>query len=257
MAVMCIALISVLGLAAGNLVSPGLGKCVDIFADLKEPRGLGNQTRESLDDMKEHTTGINVQLYKCTGKHNQKFEVVNGSIRSLSLGWCLDVYAHVKDDGTRAKVEHLGNEANVKLYKCHGKGNQIWDLTAFGYVRNVPTGKCLDVRAAKKADGSREKFDEIKIHTAVNLQLFDCHDAETTERVNQLYEWAPVTGNGKMISAFEFRHLGFLKSSNLGHGALTLALAGMAVLVAAGMFVGLRMRHASTPESVELLEGEE
>jgi len=252
MAAMCIALVSLLGLAAGNLVSPGLGKCLDIKADLK----ADNKTRETLDDMKKHTTGVNVQLYKCTGKHNQKFEVVNGSIRSLSLGWCLDVYAHVKDDGSRAKAANLGNMANVKLYKCHGKGNQNWDLTAFGYVRNAATGKCLDIVAAEKADGSREKFDEIKKHTTVNAQLFDCHDPETTERVNQLFEWAPVTGNGKMISAFEFRHLGFLKSSNHGHGAFTLALVGMAVLVAAGMF-GFRMWRTSAAKSAQLLVGEE
>lgn len=252
MAAMSIALVSLLGLGAGNLVSPGLGKCLDVKAELK-----ADKTRESLDDMKEHSTGINVQLYKCTGKHNQKFEVINGSIKSLSLGWCLDVYAHVKDDGSRAKAANLGNEANVKLYKCHGGGNQNWDLTAFGYVKNAATGKCLDVVAAKKADGSREKFDEIKTHITVNAQLFDCHDPEKTKRVNQLFEWAPVTGNGKMISAFEVRHLGFLKSPNLGHGGVALASAGMAVLAAAGMFVGLRMRRATSPESAELLEAEE
>ena len=172
-----------LGSATGNIVSPGLGKCLDIHADLKED----GKTRETKEDMLAKTDPINVQLYTCHEQHNQNWIVADGQIKSESLDRGLTI------DGEAKK------NANVALVKCSDDKAtlQKWVLTAYGYVQSAAdtTPKlCLDVQAKKKADGTYEKFNEIKKHKAVNVQLYECHEP-TTERVNQLWEWAPYSGD--------------------------------------------------------------
>ena len=172
-----------LGSATGNIVSPGLGKCLDIQADLKED----GETRETKEDMLAKTDPINVQLYKCHEQHNQNWIVADGTIKSESLDRCLTIDGEAKKGTNVALVECSDDKATL----------QQWVLTAYGYVQSAADTEpklCLDVKAEKKSDGTYEKFDEIKKHTTVNVQLYECHEP-TTKRVNQLWEWAPYSGD--------------------------------------------------------------
>jgi hypothetical protein len=218
-----------LGSATGNFVSPGLGKCLDIEAKLKED----GKTRQTEEDMKATTDPINVQLYACHEQHNQNWIIVDGQIKSESLDRCLTV------NGTAAA------NSNVVLLECSDDqaALQKWELTAYGYVQSAGTKVCLDVKAEAKDDGSFEKFDEIKTHKVVNVQLYDCHEPDT-DRVNQLWEWAPYSGDA-VVSAFELRGSSVLRSASTGNLSLALAATGMVGLFAAGIFVGLRARRAA------------
>lgn len=231
LALCCLACL--LGSAAGNMVSPGLFKCLDIQADKKE----GSEERETVEDMKAKTGKINVQLYKCHDQHNQDWEIVDGQIKSESLDRCLTV------DGAVAA------NANVVLLECGGDNAalQKWDLTGASYVKSAGSEFCLDVEAAL-VDGKRETFDEIKKHTTVNVHLFDCHDPDTTKRVNQLWEWAPFTGDAvveEVASAWQFLGGAVARPAASGHASVAVAAVGAASLFVAGIFVGLRKRQAA------------
>jgi len=213
---------SFFSVAFGNIVSPGLGKCLDLHAKLKD-----DKTRQTLADMQKESV-INVQLYKCHNQHNQEFEIVDGSIKSKSLKKCLT-----------SAGENADTTQNVQLEECDGSAKQKWDLTAENYVVHTDSGKCMDVQAAKKPDGSYEKFDEIKTHTVVNVQLYKCHDVETT-RVNQLWEWAVVRDGA--IGLWEMQEVAFFKSANPNHGVIGVGVVGMASCLVAGILLGRRMR---------------
>ena len=127
--------------------------------------------------------GANVQQYACSGsvpgyvgyydeKPNQQW-ILNPSypelgstfsLISLNSGLCLDVAAGSREDG-----------ANVQQYACQRLGrdqHQQWRFTYVstttptvdsGYeLRNVNSGKCLDVAEASLVDGG-------------NVQQFTCH----------------------------------------------------------------------------------
>mmetsp|Transcript_89937 Transcript_89937/g.279929 ORF Transcript_89937/g.279929 Transcript_89937/m.279929 type:complete len:245 (-) Transcript_89937:281-1015(-) len=215
-----------LGLAAGNFISPGLGKCLDIKAKKK-----ADGTRQTLKDLKAEKDPINVQLYKCHTQHNQEFEIVGGAIKSASLGYCV----------TAAKAKA---NANVELKACDGSDLQQWDLQANNSARLKGTNQCIDVKAAKKADGSREVWSEIKKHTTVNVHLYNCHKPDT-KRVNQQWEWADLTsGHTHTGRLFE---LGTpdLGSSSAGSAvpAMAAAAAAAAGLFTVGLFVGRRTKN--------------
>jgi len=206
---------------------------LDIKAEKKK-----DGTRETLDDMKARiaknkSDPINVQLYKCHKKHNQDWEITNGQIKSQSLGTCLRVAGDVKAN------------ANVHLVECAAaeEDKQKWDLTGFGYVKAAGTNFCLDVKAEKKEDGTRENFAEIKKHTTVNVHLYDCHDPEKTKRVNQLWEWAPVSGDGVLISEWAKFGGKLWKPTTSLNGTMALAAASIAGVFAAAIFIGLRLRR--------------
>jgi hypothetical protein len=227
---------SVFGLAASNFVSPGLEKCMDIERTLKEDGKTRNTIEEMQAEMKKDDSAIiNVQLYQCHEQRNQNFEIIGGAIKSQAVGWCLE---------SGRKIE---GAVNVRLANCTGADNQQWDFTGYGYVKNKKTGTCLDVQAQKKADGKREKWDDIKKHKTVNLQLYDCHKPDTT-RVNQLWEWAPVKGDKVGVQdKFSLGGLNMEPSSGFGHGALALsAVVGSAIMMA-GVVVGSRMRRVNLP----------
>jgi len=230
-----------LGSAASNLVSPGLEKCLDIMAELKE-----DGTRENLDDMQAKKGPIEVQLYKCHKKHNQDWEIINGEIKSQSLGRCLTV------------KDKVAANSNVELVECGGDNadRQKWELTGFGYVKSATSKFCLDVKAAKKDDGTREKWSEIKKHKTVNVHLYNCHDPEKTKRVNQLWEWAPVSGGhvvGDTVSKWQFLGATILKPNTAGNGSMALAAVGMASLFVAGIVIGLRVRQATRQQPMSTL----
>jgi len=222
-------LAGLLGLASGNFISPGLGKCMDIKAELKK-----DGKRETVDDMKDKTDPINVQLYTCHGKPNQEFEIVGGMMKSAQLkGWCL----------TAEKNEP---NANVQLEKCDKDKLQQWDLTAENYAKLNDGDKtlCVDVLAEKKKNGKREVWDEIKKHKTVNVQLYTCHDPDT-KRVNQLWSWAAVK-KGKIMRLFQTEGAAIQDSAprTLGWMAGPIFAGGLFVV---GLFVG---RRASRQVSV-------
>merc|ERR1712008_353558 len=148
---------SLFSAAFGNIVSPGLEKCLDLKAKLVDGK------RQTLEDMEKESV-INVQLYACHNKHNQEFEIVGSAIKSKSLKKCLAA-AGKKEDTTQ----------NVELAVCDESENQKWDLIAENYAVHKASGKCMDVQALKVGD-AYEKWDQIKAHKVVN----------------QLWEWAVV-----------------------------------------------------------------
>merc|ERR1711933_418255 len=110
---------------------------------------------------------------------------------------------------------------------------QQWHLTGYGQVKLLGSEKCLDVKAEKKKDGSRESWDEIKQHTAVNVQLYKCHNPHTTHRVNQIWGWVTYK-NGKAVT--EYWELGGTGLSGpapvsyAGLASMALAAAGVCAL---------------------------
>jgi hypothetical protein len=226
---------------AANFVSPGLGKCLDLQAEKKD-----DGTRETVEDMmKDEKT--NVQLYECHGEHNQHFEIVGGQFRSFSMeNFCL----------TATKIE---KNSDVHLETCvDGKKEQQWDLTGDGYVKVKDSEVCLDVQAAKKDDGSYEKWDEIKKHKTVNVQLYDCHDPEKTDRVNQLWSWVPYQ-NGEAVTEktqrlWEMNGLGLARSAPVT--ASGFAFFAAAAMFALGTAVGKRMQRGMSQRSQPMADSE-
>jgi len=249
--------------AAANFVSPGLGKCLDLQSELTE-----DGDRETVEEMMEDEK-TNVQLYECHGDHNQHFEIVGGQFRSFSMkDFCL----------TAAAIE---DNADVHLEKCiDGEARQQWDLTGDGYVKVTGSEKCIDVKAAKKDDGTYEAWHEIKEHKTVNVHLYRCHNPDETDRVNQLWSWTPWK-NGHQVTAkeehkhhhhdddddeehhghhhhhhhdqkWEVRDLGFSGSTSV----VTVALAGaLAVgLFSLGALTGKRMHKAAEKPLASLAE---
>jgi len=216
---------------AANFVSPGLGKCLDLEAEVTE-----DGDRETLKEMmKDEKT--NVQLYACHGNHNQHFEIMNGQFRSFSMeGFCLT-------------AETIEANANVHLEKCEdGKDTQQWALTGDGYVKVLGSEQCLDVKAEQKKDGSYETWDEIKTHKVNNVHLYKCHDPEKTDRVNQLWSWVPYQ-NGEPVTEKTVQRLWEMIDLRLsGSGPVTAT--SFASIAAVGLFVlgaavGKRMRGAA------------
>lgn len=225
------------GSVVGNFLSPGLSKCMDIKAELKD-----DGTRETLDDMNENSDPINVQLYTCHDQHNQQFEIIGGTIKSASLGRC------VTATGATAN-------SNVQLVNCEdGNELQQWDLTAYNYAKLKGTDQCIDVMAAQKDDGTRENWTEIKNHTTVNVHLYNCHDPTTTERVNQLWSWASVSHDLDQKWAVGDKVLP-AASRGTGSGVLAASAAAVMGFVLGGLVVGrVAQRRAATLQSgAELL----
>ena len=224
------------GLAAGNFVSPGLGKCLDIKRDLKSD----NKTRFTLKEMVEKDMHINVQLYTCHGAKNQHYYITSGTFRSWALrDHCLT-------------ADNVSANSNVHLVKCDGRASQQWEFTGEGYVRMAGSEQCLDVVAEVKKNGKREMWPEIKKHKTVNVHLYNCHNASKTKRVNQLWAWIPFQ-NGKFVGAeekFELGDLGFSQSST---SVPALAALGAVAFFSLGAFIGLRARRA-TPVALSNME---
>jgi len=156
-----------------------LDKCMQVHQD-------PGQTAATLQTS---TTPINVEVTKCADGNNQHYLIENGMIKTqLLTNKCLTA------DSAAAK-------ANVHLATCvPNSPTQIWKMTHYGNIMLGDTNLCLDVMAALKADGTREKWNEIKQRDVVNVQLYTCHNPTTTDRVNQLWSWAPIV-NGQQVTA--------------------------------------------------------
>jgi len=183
-------------------VSPGLGKCLDLQLDMKE-----DGERETIKEASEGEEPVNVQLYTCHGKDNQHYLISDGHFQSHALpGFCLE-------------ADEIKDNANVHLVKCvDGKAEQQWEFTGDGNVKVKGSEECLDVKAALKEDGTREAWHEIKAHTTVNVHLYKCHDPDTTERVNQLWSWAPFK-DGQFVTEKDEEEAGMGPGSACGRPA--------------------------------------
>lgn len=231
-----------LGSAAGHIVSPVLGKCLDIEAKLKP-----NGERETLEEMKAKEEPINVQLYKCHAKHNQQWDIVDGTLKSSSLGFCLEA-EHVEDN---KNIQVAECEKTNRKQKWRSNNKQKWELTSYNYVKSLGSEKCMDVEAALKDDGTREKFDEIKQHKVVNVHLYQCHDQKTTKRVNQLWSWEPVKGDE--IVSDKFEDIGRIKTSASSYGTIALAAVGAVCLFVVSVFVALRVHRSPLRQPTTVL----
>jgi len=221
-------LASLVGLVAGNFQSPGLGKCLDIRLDLKE-----NGERETVQELASKTEPVNLQLYPCHGEDNQHYLIEDGHFKCHALpSFCLEA-DEVKDGG------------NVHLVKCdEGKAEQKWVFTGHGNVKLAGTEKCLDVLAELKENGQREVWHEIKARTAVNVQLYKCHDPATTSRVNQLWAWKPWKDGAFVSEKFILQDLGLHTGEPK---RLAVAALGTVLLLAGGIVIsGWRTRRASS-----------
>jgi len=217
------------GVAAGNFVSPGLGKCLDIALAKKE-----DGERESIDDLKEKDDPVNVQLYECHGAFNQHYRLEHGKFKSHALpDFCLE-------------ADKIEDNANVHLVKCEkDKPEQEWVFTGTG---NVQIGdKCLDVKAEKKDDGSRENWEEIKAHKVANVHLYKCHDPEKTKRVNQLWSWQPFKDGNFVTEKFSLQDLGFMPSAPASLASTAIAISLLAAGVAIGTHRARRVSALTTP----------
>jgi len=169
--------LALIGSASGNIVSPGLDKCLQVHQDASQ----------SQDALKALTTPINVELVNCGDADNQHYRIEKGLIKSQFL------------DDKCLTAETATANANVHLETCAaGSATQKWVMTHHGYIKLQNTDLCLDVLAEKKADGTRETFEEIKKNEVVNVQLYNCHNPLTTKRVNQLWTWAPGSYLGEI-----------------------------------------------------------
>jgi len=196
------------GSVAGNLVSPGLGKCLEIVLTTFPAGHARAGTEELVADLRtalpDADSTRNVQLADCrAGSFNQRFSLIEGQIRAVDVAvggrdFCLTAEDALYQDG-----------ANVHLQQCAAgiASQQQWVLMGTGQIQlkndepKVKTSMCLDVHAQKTADGGREIWSEIKKHRVVNAQLFTCHGPAKTWRVNQFWAWQPVDDDGTLVTA--------------------------------------------------------
>jgi len=109
-------------------------------------------------------------LHGCGG--DQKPEGA-GHLQNPASGKCLDVFAHMVD-GHRAQGSELGDEANIQLYDCHGKDNQIFEFGENGEIINPATNMCVDV-----GGDNESALDEPKM---ANVQLFTCKEGKAGQQ---------------------------------------------------------------------------
>jgi hypothetical protein len=237
-AVACLAGIS---LAAANVQSPGLQKCLDIKQKCTDGTDDDCKKRQTVKEMKKDDEPINVQLYACHHKQNQDFSFEGGVLKSLSLGKC------VAADKAEAN-------SNVNLVACKdGDKLQQWTLTAMNALQLSGTKQCLDVKAELK-DGKREKWSEIKAHKVVNVQLYTCHDADT-ERVNQLWSFAPTLSKAQKKNLGVSRLFALLNISDEHSPAGYAPLAGAAAaagLAVVSFVVGRRSLRRSSVTDMDM-----
>ncbi len=93
--------------------------------------------------------GTRIQLYACNGGVAQSWILQqDGTFRAL--GKCLDNHRDANTDGNR-----------ISLRDCDGGASQRWSVNAGGRIAHVASGKVLDVRGGRTANGT-----EVQLHTA-------------------------------------------------------------------------------------------
>ena len=107
----------------GTALTSGLvGKCADVS---------GGATAD----------GTRVNSSSCNGSARQAWSWGPGQTTLRAFGKCLDVVS----SGT-------GNGSKVEIRTCDGRASQNWAGGANGSIRNVSSGRCLDVTGASTAE---------------------------------------------------------------------------------------------------------
>ena len=112
------------GGSGGALISALNNKCLDI------PNG-------------NFADGVRVQMWNCNNSAAQKWESVNGTLRTGN-NKCLDVAW-----GSTA------NGAILQIVGCSGNPAQQWVLSAAGDLVNPQANKCADINAWNPNDGAQ------------------------------------------------------------------------------------------------------
>eukprot|EP00419_Tripos_fusus_P055815 CAMPEP_0172797902 /NCGR_PEP_ID=MMETSP1075-20121228/735_1 /TAXON_ID=2916 /ORGANISM="Ceratium fusus, Strain PA161109" /LENGTH=250 /DNA_ID=CAMNT_0013635231 /DNA_START=63 /DNA_END=815 /DNA_ORIENTATION=+ len=96
---------------------------------------------------------------------------------------CLDIKAMCKDGSDKAGCERqeakdLKKGANLQMWNCHDKKNQLFELKN-GRWHNTLTGLCIDIKAdcvdgKEKAGCKRQALEDIK--DDANVQLWTCRE---------------------------------------------------------------------------------
>jgi hypothetical protein len=122
----------------GRIRNPLTGLCIDMQAPCADGSTKDKCKRLSNDKIGKTA---NLQLWDChkdTGKlsssyGNQKWHFTeDGELRNTGAKLCIDVQAKMKPDGTRMSAAEAKNMANLQVYTCHKKGNQIFDFETGG-----------------------------------------------------------------------------------------------------------------------------
>jgi hypothetical protein len=109
--------------AAGHLVNPVSGRCLDIAGESQTPGALAD-------------------LWECNGQANQQFvQGSDGTLRLYGRSMCLDVLGQATAAGSP-----------VGIWGCNGGPNQQWTFHPDGTLTGVQSGLCLDVTGASTAN---------------------------------------------------------------------------------------------------------
>ncbi|WP_241826854.1 RICIN domain-containing protein [Streptomyces graminilatus] len=134
----------------------GVGWIGDSYVTIEVPGARGN----CLDVQGSgQTNGTPVQIYTCNGAGSQKWTLEGGEdnlhLRSVLSGKCLTVAGNAAANGTK-----------IQTWDCDSSAGQSWkgDVRAAAPLKNVTTGKCLDLSAFTKGTDAR---------------LWDCKDVST------------------------------------------------------------------------------
>mmetsp|Transcript_117479 Transcript_117479/g.379145 ORF Transcript_117479/g.379145 Transcript_117479/m.379145 type:complete len:269 (+) Transcript_117479:74-880(+) len=237
----------VLGYASANFVSPITEMCMDVKAPCAEGEERPGCKRLEASKIKKEA---NVMLWTCHDEANQDFIVKEGAVINEATGLCLDIYSPCADaeeekagkkDCKRKSATELGAMANVQMYTCHGKGNQLWILANNGTIVNEHAGLCLDIYApcvneadekAGKKDCERTKSVDMK--KGANVQVYTCH---TQVYGNQIWNLETTKDAVKEFSAKFMFPARLRRNPRSGTGHLVLGIAGVSSLAVA-MFVG-------------------
>ncbi|WP_327428756.1 ricin-type beta-trefoil lectin domain protein [Streptomyces sp. NBC_01236] len=104
------------------------------------------------------TAGTALQLYTCNGTKAQRFRIdATDSSTDASTG-ALKVLGHC----VMPKGGATANSTAVVIADCTGAANQEWTATSTNTLKNVTSGKCLDVPSSNTASGTA-------------LQLYTCN----------------------------------------------------------------------------------
>ncbi|MFE2373079.1 ricin-type beta-trefoil lectin domain protein [Streptomyces sp. NPDC059398] len=136
------------------------GKCLDVQSAAK-------------------TDGTPVQVYTCNGSAAQAWQVYvdgNGShLRNVNSMKCLDVNGNAAVNGTK-----------IQIWGCHSNPAQTWEynLRATTSLKNVGTGKCLDLHTFDKG---------------LNAQLYTCNNTAA-----QQFDIKPSGHDGEVLAKAQF-----------------------------------------------------
>ncbi|MEU6380316.1 DddA-like double-stranded DNA deaminase toxin [Streptomyces sp. NPDC046909] len=144
------------------------------------------------------TAGTALQLYPCNGTKAQRFRIDPASDSDASTGELkvLKNCVTPKDGGT-------ANGTAVVIAACTGAANQQWTATSGNALKNVATGKCLDVPASNSAAGT-------------DLQLYTCNGgtAQTWVFNNKTTYLYDASGN-RLIASTASSHTLYLDGMEL------------------------------------------